>query len=48
LHRTDVTGHLSKELISVVTVFKISLADGFGRIREKICGLGFRFPTKAL
>jgi len=33
---------------SVVTVLKISLADGFGRIREKIRGLGFGFPTKAL
>ena len=36
--------------ISVVTVLKIWKADGFGRIREKIrgLGLGFGFPTKAL
>jgi len=35
---------------SVVTVLKIWQADGFGRIREKIrgLGLGFGFPTKAL
>ena len=35
---------------SVVTVLKVWSADGFGRIREKIrgLGLGFGFPTKAL